>query len=681
MTATADGRVAPARRAAADELTVLARAGGLAGAFPRLAGLLAEAAEEELARAGRLLARLDPADVLAAHPATPTVRIAVTGHGTLAPLVPALTGELARHGLLAVPRLGDFDSWVFELSDPESALYRHGPDLTLAVLDPAIVFDEVGLPWGPDDVARVLEEKLDLVERLVAGFTAASRGTLVLNTLPLPRRYAAQLVDHRSRARLGAVWRAANARLLGLAEREPAVVVLDLDPLLAEGVRAVDPRLAAYAKAYLSGELLAGYAREVGHLARAVAGRTSKCLVLDLDGTVWGGILGDDGIEGIEVADSFRGEAFRAFQRVVRQIGSQGVLVAAVSKNEAANVRAALADHAGMTLRADDFVRVIANWEPKHDNLRELAAGLNLGVDSFVFVDDSAYERGLVRETLPGVAVVAVDEDPAGHVDALLRDGWFDTRELTAEDRARPGAYRAEAARRDFTASASSLEDYLRGLGVEVWLGPVRDDEVPRVSQLTLRTNQFHTTTRRLQQAELRAYADTPGNAVLAIRSRDRFGENGLVGAVFLRRQAGAAPEADTVVLENFLLSCRVFSRGIEQAVLAAVLRHAREAGAAAVIARYRPTAKNVVVADLYPRHGFAGPGGTGDGDGDGDQSFRHDLVTLPAVPGHLTLHDTVALDARTAPGDLPGGRSPDHPAQGEQDVVDDRDQVPVGDG
>jgi len=181
-------------------------------------------------------------------------------------------------------------------------------------------------------VLRDVGEKLTLIEGLVATFAAAGRGTLVLNTLPLPRRYTAQLVDHRFRARLGAVWRAANARLLDLAERQPALVVLDLDPLVAEGVRVIDPRLATYARAYLSGELLAGYAREVGHLARAVAGRSSKCLVIDLDGTVWGGILGDDGVEGIEVAESFRGEAFRAFQRVVRQIGAQGVLVAAVSR-------------------------------------------------------------------------------------------------------------------------------------------------------------------------------------------------------------------------------------------------------------------------------------------------------------------------------------------------------------
>ena len=651
-----------------DELLALHRAGRLAAEFPRLRRLLADAGPDELARAGRLIARVDPQEVLRAHPRTPAIRVAITGHGTLAPLAPALTGEFARHGLLAVPHVGAFDGYVFELTDPGSPLYRHRPDLTLAVLDPDVVFGEVGTPWDVGDVERVLAEKLALLERLADAFAAASRGTLVLNTIPLPRRYPAQLVDHRSRARLAAVWREANARLLRLTEQRPHLVVIDLDPIIAEGAPATDARLAVYARAHLSGELLAGYAREVGHLARNLAGRTAKCLVLDLDGTVWGGILGDDGIEGIEVAETFRGEAFRAFQRVVKQLGSQGVLVAAVSKNEAEPVRAALADHPGMTLRPDDFVQVIANWGPKPDNIADLAALLNLGADSFVFVDDSPYERELVRERLPEVTVVAVGDDPAGHVDALLRDGWFDTRELTAEDRRRAAGYREEAARRDFLAGSASIEDYLRGLGVVVELAPVADADVPRVSQLTQRTNQFHTTTRRLAQPELRALLASPGHTVLAIRSADRFGDNGLVGAVFLRE------DGDLVHLDNFLLSCRVFSRGIEQAVLATVLRDARERGARAVVAAYRPTAKNVIVADLYPRHGFRDwpdPGATD------ARLFRHDLADLPEVPAHVTLRLRADGPAGTAgPGDAAGSGG----AEREEHLVDHRGQIGVGD-
>ncbi|MGX1912081.1 HAD-IIIC family phosphatase [Streptomyces phaeochromogenes] len=250
---------------------------------------------------------------------------------------------------------------------------------------------------------RVARERIGTLAGLVARFVESARGTLVLNTPPLPRRFAAQLVDHRSRARLGAVWREANARLLRLAEEHERVVVLDQDPLIGEGVPVVEPRLSQYTRTHLSPTLLTAYAREIGHRA----GQGNKALVLDLDGTLWGGILGEDGPDGIEIgADgTHRGAAHHAFQRVVGQLAAQGVLLAAVSKNDPEPVGEVLRGHPGMFLREGDFVRVVANWRPKHDNLTQLAEALNPGVDSFVFVDDSPYECGLVRHELPGVSV------------------------------------------------------------------------------------------------------------------------------------------------------------------------------------------------------------------------------------------------------------------------------------
>lgn len=624
----------------------LHRAGRLVKEYPTVRGLLTGLSESELLTAGQLLSRLDPDDVRASHPAVPQVRIAVTGHGTLAQLTAPLTAELARHGLLSRIHLSDFDSYVFDLGDTDSDLYKGEPDLALLVLDPMVVFDEVPVPWRPEDVERTAAEKCALIERLVARFESAGRGTLVLNTLPLPRRFTAQLVDHRSRARLGAVWREFNTRLLALAETHTAVVTIDLDPLLAEGVPAVDARLSLYAKAHLSPALLARYAREIGHLARNVTGRTKKTLAVDLDGTLWGGVLGDDGIEGIEIADGYRGAAFTAFQKVIKQIGSQGILLAAVSKNDIEPVTEVFRDHAGMTLRPDDMVRITANWRPKPDNLSELAQALNLGVDSFVFVDDSPYECGLVRHAAPDVAVVQVGLEPAQHIEALLADGWFDSRELTAEDRTRVVKYRDELVRKDFLDSFDSLDEYLRQLDVRVRLAAVTDADVARVSQITQRTNQFNLTTRRLQPADVRALMADPAALTLAIHAADRFGDNGTVGVILAHR------DGTTLHLDNFLLSCRVFSRGIEQACLAAVLRHARATGVTRVTGTYRPTAKNHKLKDFYPRAGFTpvdgsgGPDAEGDGDGDAEDVankavFQHDLTEIAAPPEHIHLTES----------------------------------------
>ena len=632
----------PAPPAAA--LRALQAAGRLAEEYPRVKELLATATGPELSAAGQLLTRLDPESVTAAHPQVPALTVAVTGHGTLSGLLPALTGELARHGVLLRPRTTDFDSYVFELGDPASELYAGAPDLVVCVLDPAVVFDEVPAPWRPEDVERVLGQKLDLIEGLARRFGESCGGTLVLNTLPLPRRYAAQLVSLRARARLGAVWREAGARLLRLGETCPSVLVIDLDPLLAEEGAAADTRLSVYAKAHLSPELLARYAREIGHLARHLTGRTKKVLALDLDNTVWGGVLGEDGPEGIEVepADGYRGAAFHAFQRVAGQLAAQGVLLVAASKNDPEPVREVLRGHPGMVLREEDFVRVAAGWGPKPEALRETASALGLGVDSFVFVDDSPYECGLVRHALPEVTVVPVDEEPALHLEKLLRDGWFDVREVTDDDRGRAVRYREELVRKDFLDTFDSLADYLRELRVSVRVTPAGPEDVARVSQLTLRTNQFHLTTRRLQPAEVRELCAGDDTRVLTVRSGDRFGDNGLVGAVFLRRVK------NTVHIDNFLLSCRVFARGIEQACLASVLRRARAEGAEEVVGAYRKSAKNAKVADFYVRNGF-----TPLADDGTSATFRHPLASFADPPAHVRL--TELYDGQ-GPGNDPVG-------------------------
>ncbi|ANW21348.1 HAD-IIIC family phosphatase [Streptomyces clavuligerus] len=624
-----------------DRLRALHREGRLVAAYPEVPGLLAELAAAgdpagppapDLVRAGQLLARLDPAAVRAAHPAVDTFAAVVTGHSTLGGLTAPLTAELARHGMLLRLRPGDFGSWFRDLQDTGSELYTARADAVLCVLDAQIVFDELPHPWLVEDLERIAAAKLALIGSLAERYVAHGTGTLVLNTLPLLRGHTRRLVDARSRARLGVVWREFNAGLLRLSAAHDRVHVVDLDPLVACGPPVQDPRLAAYAKVLLGDELLAGYAREVGHLARGLRGRTRKVLVVDLDNTLWDGILGDDGPEGIAAATTYRGEAFGRFQKAVGQIGAQGVLLAVCSKNDREPVLGVLRDHPDMVLREQDFVRVNANWEPKDGNLLDIARRLNLGVDSLVFADDSPFECGLVAGSLPGVAVIRLDEEPALHVERLLADGWFDVPELTAEDRARAAQYRTDAARQDLQESAGSMEEYLAGLGVEVSFSPVREHEIARVSQVTLRTNQFNLTTERLQQAEVRALLGSPDHRVLAIRSRDRFGDNGLVGAVFV----DTAREGGGWHIDNMLLSCRVFARGIEQSCLAAVVRAARDAGAGAVYARYRPTAKNHKVRGLYPSAGFAELAE----DGAGAVTFRHDLAdeTLPVVPGHVRL-------------------------------------------
>lgn len=616
-----------------DRLRALYGEKRLAAEYRTVPGILAELAQSfdgltQLSRAGRLLVKVAPEDIVERHPSVVPATVAVTGHGTLDGLIAPLAAELARHGIPLRVSTGDHDSWLRDLQHTSSHLYAPGTELVLCLLDPEIIFDELPLPWGPEDVARTAAGKLGLLDGLATRYDEHGTGTLVLNTLPLLPLHTHQLVDQSSRTELSILWREFNAGLLRLAAAHPRLHVVDLEPLIAEGGPVRDPRLAAYAKVNLGEEVLTRYARQAGHLLRTLRGRTKKVLVLDLDNTLWDGVLGDDGPDGIAAATTYRGEAFGMFQRVVKQIGSQGVLLAVCSKNDLEPVLEVLRNHPDMTLREADFVRISANWDPKDGNIRDIATRLNLGTDSFVFADDSPFERGLVASTLPEIAVIGLDDEPALHIGRLLTDGWFDVHELTNEDRTRIGQYRQEAERQDLQQATGSMEEYLRALDVTVEVAPVRDHDVARIAQITLRTNQFNLTTRRLGPPDVRERLELSDHLVLAVRSRDRFGDNGVVGAVFLHR------EDEALRIDNMLLSCRVFARGIEQATIAALLEHAVESGASEVRASYRPTTKNHKVRDLYPSLGFEQTGESVDG----TVEFRHRLTQVPEVPQHVTL-------------------------------------------
>jgi FkbH-like protein len=637
MSTAIDTPESPAVEEPADalgRLQALARSGRLAEHYASVPSLLAEIAASrdghgDLARAGVLLARVDPDDAARACPALRRVKIAVAAHSTVAALVPPLTAELARHHLLLEVTVGDYDGYLRELRIQDSPLHEPGLDLALVVLDAQTVFDDLPEVWRVDDVERAARAKLAQLGGLAGGYVEQADATLVLNTVPLQHTHTRQLVDLASRAALGVAWREFNAGLLKLAARHERLVVLDLDPLVAAGGPVGDPRLAAYAKAHLGEELLARYAREVAHLARALRGMSRKVLVLDLDNTLWDGTLGDDGPDGIAAATTCRGEAFGNFQRVAKQIGSQGVLLAVSSRNDPEPVLQVLRSHPDMRLREQDFVRINANRNPKDADLLDIAAGLGLGVDSFVLAGDSPSDTALVSASLPSVAVVRLDDEPAAHIDRLLSDGWFDVFELTAQDRGRAALYRCDAARQDLLAEAGSDAQCLEQLGARLTVGPVGEPEVARVAQLTSRAGRFNLTALRLTPAEVRVRARDPDHYMLCLSFSDRIGDSGVVGALVAR----ACDEG--LRIDNMLLGCRVFARGIAQAAVASLLAHARKAGLGPVWAGYRATGENHGVRDFWPSLGFTLVGGEASA---GELEFRHELAELPEIPGHLRM-------------------------------------------
>ncbi len=339
------------------------------------------------------------------------------------------------------------------------------------------------------------------------------------------------------------------------------------------------------------------------HLAaamRAVTTGPKKVLVLDLDNTLWGGVVGETGPLGITLGETPDGEAFRAFQQYCKGLAERGVVLAVCSKNNPDDAREPFEMHPDMVLSLDDFAAFEASWDPKPAAIERIAETLRLGLDSFVFFDDNPAEREHVRQVLPGVEVVDVPEDASGYVRALEAGLWFEAVRVTGADLKRSEQYATERRRRDAQQSFGSIDDYLGSLNM---LGDVRaidDADLPRVVQLLGKTNQFNVTTRRHTAQDVSAILDTSGSLGLTLRLSDKFGDHGLVSVVL------AVPDdAQTLRVDTWLMSCRVISRTAEQFMLGVLLDRAKQAGYQRMTGEFIPTPKNKLVADLFDRMGF----------------------------------------------------------------------------
>jgi FkbH-like protein len=347
----------------------------------------------------------------------------------------------------------------------------------------------------------------------------------------------------------------------------------------------------------------AHYGELVVRLVEAHRGRSRKCLVLDLDDTLWGGTIGDDGPEGIVIGPgSARGEAHHELQHHARLLAQRGVILAVCSKNDPALAETVFEEHPAMALRRQDFAAFIANWDDKATNLQRIAAQLNIGLDSLVFVDNSPAERARIRESLPMVAVPELPDDPAGYVRCLSGAGYFEAVSFTAEDGQRAHGYVADAQRSELRAAAQSMEAYLRGLDMRLHAGVVRPLDLPRAAQLIAKTNQFNATGRRYGPEDIRALA-ADGGIALQFRLADRFGDNGLVSVMLL---VPLAAESGAYELGNWVMSCRVFGRQLEAEALNVAVEQLRARSARTLYVQYVPTPRNGPMADLFSRLGFS---------------------------------------------------------------------------
>lgn len=534
------------------------------------------------------------------------VKLAVLATFTADMLRPYMIVEAARRGMALSWWAGPYGQVEQQVVDPRSGLYAVQADAVLLLLrmaDVAAQADGRFLSLGNEGAAREHERLKQWLAQQLHTLRAQSGAAVLVSNFAPPEFVSAGLADAALEQSQAAWVQSVNGAVAEVCASVPRCYVLDVARAAVETglTRWRDDRLAYVAKAPLGGEALAALARLTARTLRALSTTPKKCLVLDMDNTLWGGVIGEAGMEGIALGPDYPGNVFVDFQRRILSLRDRGILLAAASKNNSAEVEAVLAEHPSCVLKRGDFAAWEVHWEDKAASLRRIANRLNIGLDAVVFADDNPVERAWVRAQVPEVTVLEL-LSPMGYWKAVEDSGCFDALTLTFEDRQRAGMYAEEAQRQDFQSAAGSLEDFLRSLDLVLTAGLVDESTLPRVAQLLGKTNQFNLTTRRHDETTIRRMCEE--GAGLWVRVRDRFGDAGLVGVVL------AVPEkADTWRMDTLLMSCRVIGRRVETAMLA-LLEHLTAArGVRRISAEFIPTGKNQPAASFLPDHGFTPDG------------------------------------------------------------------------
>lgn len=545
------------------------------------------------------------------------LRLAVLGSSSTEHLLPGLRVGALRHGIALDVHAPPYGQYLQELLAPDSALRAFGMHAALFAFDSAHL---LGTDTGALDAAAAETLAQACVERMRRAWQlarACAPCQVIQQTLL--QVHPAALGNNEQR------WPASPKRLterinqaLRAAADADGVDLLALDDQCAlHGLAAWhDPKLWHGARQEVSPQAAPLYGELVARLLAARRGRSAKCLVLDLDNTLWGGAVGEDGVAGIALGQgSAAGEAHLAFQRYARSLARRGVILAVCSKNDEADALAPFLRHPEMALKRDDIACFVANWDDKAANLRRIAATLNIGLDALVFADDSAFERNQVRRALPMVAVPELPADPALYPACLAEAGYFESLGLSREDLGRAGQYQAKAQYATQRAGHADLDDYLASIGMALEWSRVDAAGLLRVVQLINKTNQFNLCTRRHLDDEVRAMMADPAALLLQLRLRDRFGDNGVIAVVIaLPAGAGADGGGATLRIDTWLMSCRVLGRRVEAATLNVLAAEAARRGARRLLGTYLPSAHNAIVSEHYRKLGFApcaaAPGG-----------------------------------------------------------------------
>jgi FkbH-like protein len=553
----------------------------------------------ELSRAGR---NLDSQGL-------PKLRVALLSDAATQLLVPVLRESFRRAGVAAEIYEAPFAAIELEVFNPSSSLYAFKPEVVVLLNSTQALRASFFQNGVTPDFGGDLEGRIVGVWDAIRSNTSA---LIIQSTYVMPYERLFGNYDLKHAGSWSNTVSEINRRILLGAREHNNVLVNDVDALASwVGRRAwFDERFWDLAKSFCATDHLPAVAQNIVDIALAARGRAVKCIVLDLDNTLWGGIIGDDGIDGIQLSAHGDGEAFHRFQSFLLGLKRRGILLCVCSKNEHAAAIKPFEEHPEMVLRKDDITIFVANWENKAENIKRIRKSLEIGYDSIVFLDDNPFERNSVRAILPDVIVPELPEDPSDYVKAVSELNLFETTCVSAEDGGRADLYRAEFERRAGASTFSNFEEYLQSLDMTIEVARFTPSRLGRIAQLLQRSNQFNLTTHRYNERECETMMQDARYIPLYGCLRDRFGDHGLISIIVAR------PDSSAGILDitDWLMSCRVLARGVEEYLMNSVVAEAARLNLEVVAGTYIPTAKNAMVRDFYAKFSFAKVGETADG-------------------------------------------------------------------
>jgi len=532
------------------------------------------------------------------------LRVAILGSFTLNGFEETIRVKCHQKKIECRTYVGDYNQYNQDILKKDSKFYEFNPELTFLILDVRHVLGELFfLPYSISASEReeLVKTKVKEITNLIKTIIKNSNSRVILTDLQIPTYSPYGINEQNEDFGVKQIVREINMKIKHENKNESLLSILDFN----EFIQKYGEKNVFSYKQFFSGDMkisieyIPKFVDELMRFVNAVMGITKKCIVLDLDNTLWGGVVGEDGFNNIKLGDDPIGRSFVEFQKRLLALNQRGIILAVNSKNNFDDAMKVIKEHPNMILREDNFGCMKINWNDKVTNLHEISRELNIGLDSFVFFDDDPINREFVKNQLDQVFVVDLPSDSAKFARALTEMNMFESLKITEEDTKRKDMYLGQRKRVEFENKIGDFNKFLKQMNIQVLIKKADSFSIPRISQLTLKTNQFNLTTKRYQQDQISSFSDDKNKIVESAQVSDKFGDNGITGVYIVEKK-------DTEwIIDTFLLSCRIIGRGVEDIMLSQLIERARKENVKKIKGKFIPTAKNKPAENFYKEFGF----------------------------------------------------------------------------